>query len=100
MINSVKGRTQVKQSQERYLTQVGGIQDVTEDLPKSGLCGMSLSVGGLMVWKQFVLLKITRQLRGNNSFDNLSIGRSGLISDDSSGCRLDPDSDMCPCREP
>ena len=30
MINSVKSRTQVKQSQERNLTQVGGVQDLSD----------------------------------------------------------------------
>ena len=64
-------------SKERHLSRIGGIENVGEDLQESGLCGVSLSVGWLKIWKQFVLLKISCQLRGNNSFDDL--GKEGQV---------------------
>ena len=45
MINRVEGRAQVKQPKERQLRRIGSIQDIGEDLQKSGLlCVVALSI--------------------------------------------------------
>ena len=50
---------------------VGCVQNIWEDLKESSFRGVPLSVGWLVVRKEPVHLKVARQLRSNNPFDDL-----------------------------